>query len=203
MPAGPAEDVVFESVALIPETEEEEEREPLPIAGQDQGAHDHVLEHPAPVVQGVLCSRGHFNNPLALYCASCGIPMVGDTPELVDGPRPPLGILVVDDGSTFSVDSGYVIGREPEPDPSVAAGKARPLKLSDPDRVIGRVHAEVVLHGWDVTVVDRRSQNGTYILPQGAQEWIRLPPDQPTTIGSGTRVLVGRRVLIFDSHQGL
>jgi pSer/pThr/pTyr-binding forkhead associated (FHA) protein len=95
---------------------------------------------------------------------------------------------------------GYVIGREPDGDPLVGTNDARPLALTDPDRTISRVHAEVRLNGWDVTVIDRRSQNGTYILPQGAQEWIRLAPDQPTAIGSGTRVLVGRRVLIYDSH---
>jgi hypothetical protein len=195
--AGPAEDVEFESVMLVPDITDQ--RAPLPVIGES-AAPVHELEHPAPIVKGVLCKRGHFNNPLALYCSSCGISMVHETPDLVDGPRPPLGILVVDDGSTFSVDMGYVIGREPDGDPLVLSGDGRPLSLTDPDRTISRVHAEVRLNGWDVTVIDRRSQNGTYILPQGAQEWIRLAPDQPTAIGSGTRVLVGRRVLIYDSH---
>ena len=40
----------------------------------------------APIVQGVYCSRGHFDDPESLFCAVCGISMNQQT--LVPGPVP-------------------------------------------------------------------------------------------------------------------
>ena len=52
-------------------------------------------------VRGVYCKNEHFNDPRMLFCAVCGINMVQQTPVLVEGPRPPLGVVVVDDGAVF------------------------------------------------------------------------------------------------------
>jgi hypothetical protein len=127
--------------------------------------------------------------------------MVQQTSYLVKGVRPPLGVFVFDDGTTFTVDSDYVIGREPEGDPRVISGEARPMAIPDPERAISRVHAEIHLKGWDVVVEDRGSANGTYILPPGGTEWLRLPSDTSASVPTGARVLVGRRHFIFDSHH--
>jgi hypothetical protein len=190
----------FVSVGLAaPEPDQVEVREPLPVAGEAP----HVHEEPSgPKVRGVICSRGHFNDPAAPFCGVCGISMVQRTLNLVEGPRPPLGVIVFDDGTTFTLDSDYVLGREPENDPSVMAGTARPLIMADPDRTVSRVHAGLVLDGWNVKAVDRGSANGTFIAAAGDDNWVALLPNKPTAIKPGTRVRVGQRVFLFDSHQG-
>lgn len=168
--------------------------EPLPVAGAEP-APDGVL------VDGIYCSRTHFNDPRAAYCSVCGISMVQQTHNLAKGPRPPLGVLVVDDGSTFGVDADYVIGREPIGDPAVARGDVLPLVVDDPGRSVSRVHARLTLVGWDVQLADAGSANGTYVAPPGSSEWERLPPDEPRTLQPGSRVRLGQRELAFDSHH--
>ena len=53
--------------------------------------------------------------------------MVQRTFNLVSGRRPPLGVVVFDDGATFNLDGGYVLGREPGHDEAVRSGRLRPL----------------------------------------------------------------------------
>ena len=187
---------------LLGDVEPEEVREALPVAGDEAQAAVEA-EPEGPQVKGVICSRGHFNDPSAPFCGICGISLVQRTLKLVDGPRPPLGVLVFDDGATFSVDTDYVLGREPESDPEVVAGHARPLAVSDPDRTVSRVHAALILENWNVRVVDRGSANGTYVAASGHDEWSPLTPNQPTTIKPGTRIRLGQRILLYDSHGGL
>ena len=85
---------------------------PLPIAGPPVEPDPTTEE----LVEGKACIRGHFNDLAAQFCSLCGISMVQITEQIVLGRRPPLGILVFEDGMTFSLDSEYVIGREPEGD---------------------------------------------------------------------------------------
>jgi hypothetical protein len=180
--------------------EPQEVREALPVAGEVATGGTEV-EPEGPVVKGVICSRGHFNDPSAPFCGICGISQVQKTLNLVDGPRPPLGVLLVD-GATFSVDTDYVLGREPESDPEVVAGHARPLTVTDPERTVSRVHAALVLQDWNVRIVDRGSANGTYLAAPGRDDWLPVLPNQPTTIRPGTRLRLGQRVLLYDSHSG-
>ncbi len=133
----------FEAV-LLTNPESERPQVPLPMGDEPDEDPHHV------VVAGIVCSRGHFNDPAAVYCTGCGISMVQRTHEYVAGPRPPLGVLVFDDGSAFAIDGDYVLGREPEFDPAVASGRARPLTLLDPGNGVSRVHAELRLEGWRV-----------------------------------------------------
>lgn len=195
--ATPAAD--FQSVSLLEPLPAEEQREPLPV--DPPAPFDEPDEAAGPQVDGIMCSRGHFNDPAASYCSSCGISLVHQTHNLVKGTRPPLGIIVFDDGSTYSLDIDYVIGREPDGDPRVAAGDARPVGLADPERTMSRVHVEVALQGWDVMIVDRGSANGTYVAAIGDQQWTRLSPSLPTKIKPGTRVLVGQRSFTYESHH--
>ncbi len=194
----PEEPRPFVSVALA-DPEPEEARAPLPIAGQESHVHEDTS---GPKVRGVICSRGHFNDPAAPFCSVCGISMVQRTLNLVEGPRPPLGVIVLDDGTTFTLDFDYVLGREPENDPAVVSGQARPLAMTDPDRTVSRVHAGLVIDGWNVKAVDRGSANGTFIATSADDEWVALIPNRPTLVKPGTRIRLGQRVLLFDSHQG-
>ncbi|MCW2607465.1 MAG: hypothetical protein JWO60_2158 [Frankiales bacterium] len=184
--------------ALLDDGGTDEERSPLPVLGERAVPEP---EGPVPVqVMGISCSRQHFNDPSSTYCAQCGISMVHQTHNLVPGPRPPLGVVVLDDGAIFTLTEDYVLGREPQGADEVVDGLALPLVLEDPDRSLSRVHAMIQLRGWDVRLVDVHSANGTFLSRPGEQEWTRLPPDEPTTIRPGTRVTVGGRSLVFDSH---
>lgn len=173
-------------------------RPPLPVLDEQALEAD---EPEGPMVDGILCERNHFNHPLALYCSSCGVSTVHRTRTAVKGPRPTLGVLVGDDGSAFTLDDTYLVGREPENDEKVVAGKMRPLKLVDAERSVSRVHAEVRLQAWDVVVVDRGSVNGTFVAPRGESEWRRLAADRDETIEPGTRIAFGKRVMTFHTHH--
>lgn len=183
--------VDFTSIDVLPE------RPPLPI---DSAAGDSPSdESEGELVTGVFCSRGHFNHPTARYCAHCGINMVHLTQKSVKGIRPPLGLLVLDDGATFALDQGYVIGREPEGDASVVSGAARPLKVTDSSNSVSRIHAEIRIDGWDVLVVDRSSSNGTF-LHTGDGRWSRLTPDRSQRIEPGHELSIGERRFAFESN---
>jgi pSer/pThr/pTyr-binding forkhead associated (FHA) protein len=153
------------------------------------------------MVKGIKCKREHFNSPKAAFCGVCGISMVQQTHQLVDGPRPPLGVIVLDDGTTFGLDADYVLGREPENDADVMAGRVRGLPIEDPDGSVSRVHALIKLEEWEVLIVDRGSANGTSVAPPGTDAWTSLAPHEPALIVPGTKVQLGGRTFVFDAHN--
>lgn len=118
------------------------------------------------------------------------------------GPRPPLGLLVFDNGVTFVLDHDYLIGREPDSDDLVRNGVLRPLPLFDQESGISRHHAEIRLHGWDVLLMDRGSANGTFVAPRDGGRWNAVVPRQPLRLQPGMRVGMGRRDFSFETpHQ--
>lgn len=158
-----------------------------PVAGQ-------------PVVPGVRCRNGHFNHPASPVCHYCGTVLTDANRTQVSGSRPPLGVLIVDDGSTYVLDQGYVIGTDPSGDPTVTGGLARALVLTpDSSGQISPVHAEIRLSGWDVTLTDRGSTSGTFVFPLGTAEWTRLPAYQTTQLKPGAHVACGQHVITFAS----
>jgi hypothetical protein len=172
--------------------------EPVPA----DSAADARAEGPAPVlVDGVLCGRQHFNDPSVRYCRQCGIAIEQLAGNVQRRPRPPLGVLLLDDGTGFTLDTGYVLGREPALDAEVAAGRARALRISDPAGTVSRLHLRVSLIAWQVEVCDLGSANGSVVYPVAGPE-ARLKPDDPVIIEPGTRVAVGRRSFQYLSHRG-
>ena len=174
----------------------------------DDGVGDSLIDAPAqaappapgPLVEGTLCARGHFTDPNAAFCATCGISMQQRTAEIVTGPRPALGVLVLDDGAAYTLDGDHVIGRDPGRHPDVAAGLARPLVLDDEVGSISRVHAALRLDGWRVRLVDEGAANGTSLTgPDGRA--LALTPHEPVDLHSGARLRIGRRVLAFHSYH--
>jgi len=199
-PLAPAKvGVEFEAVSLLAPEAEPEGREPLPVAAEPAPDPAAEAESAGAVVDGIVCSRGHFNDPDSLYCNVCGISMVQQTHNLVKGERPPLGFLVFDDGCTYQVDADYVIGRDPDTDDAVSSGRARPLVLDDAEGGISRRHAAIHLDGWNVVFWDRGSTNGTYVWDAGSGAWRRLATEERVTIAPGTRLALGRRTLVFES----
>ncbi|WP_454197490.1 FHA domain-containing protein [Nocardia sp. Marseille-Q1738] len=153
------------------------------------------------IVQGFQCARQHHNDPRVSFCAVCGIRMDQLTCVLTEGVRPPLGVLLLDDGTSFVLDNDCVLGREPEYAEAVARG-ARPVRLEDSSGGMSRAHAEIRLMDWDVTVVDGGSTNGTHIRQPGHQDWIRAIPGHPVTLLPGAQIQLGGRVLTFGSPHG-
>ncbi len=184
----------FESVQLVADPMAST-APPLPTTDDERRNDRQVF------VEGIVFSRGHFNDPGSAYCSVCGISMVHRTHEFVSAPRPPLGVLVFDDGCTFSVDGDYVVGREPELDPAVMSEHARPLCLNHEDQTVSRVHAVLRLVGWQVLLEDRGSSNGTFVAhAAGDQQWQRIEPGHPATLTSGDRVRFGHKVAVFEAQ---
>jgi hypothetical protein len=198
----------FESVSLLPSAvPPAEARGPLPVAtapppppSPEVAAPAHPAADLGVQVLGVYCKNGHFNDPAARYCAVCGISMAQLTLVPRPGPRPPLGVLVLDDGSIFSLETDYVIGRDPTKDPRVLDNSARPLRLDDPKGLISRAHLQVRLDGWQVQVVDLGSANGTGVFGPRDSAWQPAPRMTPVTIRPGTQVGFGQRQLRYESH---
>ena len=156
-----------------------------------------------PKAEGYLCARGHLNDPRSHFCVLCGIRMDERTGVLVVDVRPPLGILVFDDGATHTVDAGYLLGREPDGDARVRSGVLRPIALDDPSGAMSRVHAEIRLDNWDVLLTDSGSSNGTFIAEPGMQTWSMLGPSQPFRLVPGVRVRLGQRIFTFETPSGV
>jgi hypothetical protein len=108
--------------------------------------------------------------------------------------------VVLDDGSTYSLDTGYVIGSSPDADAAVTSGAARPLRLAAVEDQVSPVHAELRLVEWDVQIVDRGSAAGTFFLPPGGQQWVPVQPEHPIVLVPDSHVACGRRVFAFESH---
>ena len=220
-PSGPEPEVAvpFRSQLLFDQNQVVEPRPPLPIAArqavadeptapyeegysvgpEQQAPAEPALEPGQASVHGILCSRGHFNNPSASYCMVCGISMLHVTHNLVPGIRPTLGYVVFDDGSTFGLDRSYLVGREPGDtgDPGVA-----PLGILDNNETLSRRHAEIRLIEWTVHIVDMGSTNGTFIWDEHNAQWNQVVQGQPVPLSPGDTVALGRRTFVFESVTG-
>ncbi len=190
--------VPFRSVVLLG-TPAQAAATPLPVADAPKTGElsRGELDAGRVEVEGILCSRQHFNNPNAAYCMVCGISMLHLTHNLVKGPRPTLGFIVFDDGSTFGLDRSYVIGREPTIDADSAAAEL--LVLHDNNETLSRTHAELQLVDWTVQLLDLESTNGTYIWDQAFERWNQLAPGHPVELNSGDTIALGRRTFVFES----
>lgn len=193
------EHIGFQSVLI--DDVEDDDFAPLPIV-DDPSVIVEAGETPREQVRGVYCKNRHFNDPRQLFCAVCGINMVQQTPVLVEGVRPPLGVVVLDDGSVFQLDTPYLLGRDPNADERVQAGDFRGLPIIDQSNQVSRVHARLELRSWDVVLIDNNSTNGTFIHVPKTPDWQRMPPGAEHILVQGTRIRIGHRTLAFNTHAG-
>ena len=191
----------FRSVVLIGASAPRQ-LDPLPIVTaesvveSDQEASSPPTAPSRIEVEGIVCSRGHFNNPQSTYCMVCGMSLLHLTPNLVVRPRPTLGFIVFDDGASFGLDRSYLIGREPS---SAEHPDAELLVIHDNNDTLSRTHAELRLDGWTVQIVDLGSTNGTYIWDSENDRWNQLTAGHPVELQSGETVALGRRTFVFES----
>lgn len=153
----------------------------------------------APVVSGLGCPKGHFNPPTKSTCARCSTP-IDPRGALQSDHRPCLGVLVCDDGAVYRLDSGYVLGRQPQHVAEVVRGSARPLVLASGGPELADAHAEVRLVEWTVELVDRGSGAATFVLHSGQDAWTRIAPGQSSVLSHGTHLAVGKHVITFLSR---
>ncbi|GAB2670035.1 FHA domain-containing protein [Nocardia goodfellowii] len=147
-------------------------------------------------VLGFKCARAHPSDPRSAFCTVCGMP-VDQTQAVSEVVRPPLGMLILDDGMTYMLATDAVLGRDPEHSEAVRRGLV-PLKVEDSSGGMSRAHAEIHLVNWDVTLVDRGSTNGTRTRMPGYRDWVRLTPNKPMILIPGTEVMIGNRVLRYE-----
>jgi hypothetical protein len=166
----------------------------LPATGVSPATPEHDV-----MVWGVNCKESHFNDPDARYCRICGVQMVNRRHDLVLGPRPVIGYLVVDDGSTYKLDTDYMIGCQPE---AVSGLATRRLVLTDVDGTVSPTHAAVRLNEWEVFVADSGSRFGTHVWMPGASEWTRLEKGQSLKLAPHSHLLLGGRRLVFEAIGG-
>jgi len=175
-------------------------RAPLPIG---VSASPSAAQRLAEVVRvrGRVCACGQFNDPEVDSCSACGARLDSGGP-LETRPRPPLGILITDDGRVCTVTGNLVIGREPEQAPDVRAKRARPLVLQDAEHSTSRVHAHLRLSEWKVLLSDGGSSNGTFISRAGpGGPWTTVPREPGTPLVPGDRLRLGKRELLFDRYH--
>ena len=139
----------------------------------------------SPLVRGVASPAGVLNHPDAVFCRASGIRLGANrTRHFVAGERPPVGVLIFDDGASVSVVSTVVIGVSPVADIAVAATSGG----------VSRIHFGIEVHGWQLQVCDLRSTNGTFVCGEVGQ-WERVSPDRPMPVDDGDRVVFGDRWL--------
>jgi hypothetical protein len=174
---------------------------PLPTAQQQaaEPAPDDPTDDVRVVVQGVHCGRGHFNDPRAGYCAVCGLSMAQGEPVPVGGARPPLGVLLLSNGESYPLNRNLVIGREPSQHAAVLSGEAAPVIPMGMGPSLSRVHAQILLEGWDVHLVDEGSTNGTFVWEEPRRQWIRLAPRQPHVLRPGDQLALGDLTATFET----
>jgi len=76
------------------------------------------------------------------------------------------------------------------------------LRLEDSGGTVSRAHAIVRLVGWNVTIADRKSQNGTLVAAKGSDQFVPVSRDQPITLVPGSRIQLGQRTLVYESQRG-
>jgi hypothetical protein len=156
---------------------------------------------PPVLVEGVLCGRDHFNDPSARTCRQCGSTLDQPPRNFQRRPRPPLGVLVLDDGTRVTLDGDYVFGREPALDGDVMAGRARPLRISDPEGTVSRLHLRIFLTGWQVEASDLGSVNGSVLQSSGGEH--ALAPFEPAVVEPGAWIGIGHRSMQYLAYQGV
>ncbi|MCB9373681.1 MAG: TSUP family transporter [Microthrixaceae bacterium] len=170
-----------------------------PNRPRPEGADMAHQERPtAPIVTGVRSRSGQLNHPQARYCHRSGHRLDGPVGPAATGPRPHLGVLCADDGSSHPLGRDLLVGRDPSRHHLVGEGLAVPLVLDDESGALSRAHLLVTLRGWDIRAADLGSSNGTWLQAPGGGPWTRLPVGEAVTLASGAVLACGGRQLRID-----
>jgi hypothetical protein len=105
------------------------------------------------------------------------------------------GRLLLDDGSSATLERTCVLGSAPHGSPAVQTGVALPLTVQGVG--VAPLHAEVRVEPGGVAVRDLGSAT-TYVLPPGTSSWTPLAAGQISPLAPGTRVALGQRTFSYE-----
>ena len=89
-----------------------------------------------------------------------------------------------------------MLGREPESDPSVKGGEATPVRLSDDENLVSRVHSYITVEAEQVSVRDAGSANGTFVAAPGDENWAQVG-GEPVVLPPTWSIRVGNQVFTY------
>lgn len=95
-----------------------------------------------------------------------------------------------DRGTSFVVDRGALIGRNPSAKAGDAASQL--IAVDDDTRAISKTHAEIGVENGSVWIVDRASTNGTYVLEADGTRTDATPGTR-VDVPVGAKVYLGTR----------
>ena len=152
-----------------------------------------------PEVLGVRCELGHFNHPRVMNCLRCGRPIPPGAPQ-VSGPRPPVGVLLADDGSIWALARGCLIGADPGSAPEVQSGASEAISMkAGANHAMAPVQSEVQVRDWSIYLVDRGAEGGSWVQGPTAQTWEQLGRNEQRELANGSHLSCGGRVLTYLS----
>ena len=136
-------------------------------------------------VAGLFGPAGTLHPPEARFCRSTGVRLgIHGTLRLESGERPTVAVVVCDDGSSRCIDDDLAIGRSADND----------LILREREHSVSAHHALLRCVGWDLTIADLGSTNGTWRATAGRPTtWERLAPLVAHPVATGDRFVFGRR----------
>lgn len=196
MPSARSEESISRLLASAPDTTVHVGDVPLEALRDAvlQGHDVHVSEG-SQKVEGKACPEcSELNSPSGFRCRVCSADLT-DVADLVVADRPTLGYMLFDDGVAHPVAGPFVIGRSPELDYFVDSQPADIIVATDDARTVSRAHLEIRVAGWQVSVVDLDSANGSFV--ESGRSRTKLKPHVAKTLSDGDKVHFGERFFDF------
>lgn len=197
--APPAEIAPSRSGSVAPALGEDTQP-PLAVEGTDDlGTPDLPYRQPVLVI-GQRSVAGHFNHPRASVCWMSG-EIRGSQGAWTPARdvRPPLGVLLFDDGRSYVLRWNTIVGRQPDTDERVRAGWVSPLSV-EAELTMSRAHLYVELREWDVYATDI-SANGTTLVSAATGQSRKLVRNEPTRVHHHDQFLIENLRITFESHH--
>lgn len=151
-----------------------------------------VPDGSAPMVLAAFCPANHPNPVHASRCRQCGAEVTSATGMVR---RPPLGLLRASTGATAVLDADVVVGRRPQVTTRSGGPTPHLIAVASPDLGISKSHCAIRVEGWDLTVEDLRSRNGTVLLRPGEAPH-RVPEHGSTFLRTGDVIDLGENVTL-------
>lgn len=151
-----------------------------------------VPDGSAPMVLAAFCPANHPNPVHASRCWQCGAEVTSATGMVR---RPPLGLLRASTGATAVLDADVVVGRRPQVTTRSGGPTPHLIAVASPDLGISKSHCAIRVEGWDLTVEDLRSRNGTVLLRPGEAPH-RVPEHGSTFLRTGDVIDLGENVTL-------
>ena len=151
-----------------------------------------VPDGSAPMVLAAFCPANHPNPVHAIRCRQCGAEVTSATGMVR---RPPLGLLRASTGATAVLDADVVVGRRPQVTTRSGGPTPHLIAVASPDLGISKSHCAIRVEGWDLTVEDLRSRNGTVLLRPGEAPH-RVPEHGSTFLRTGDVIDLGENVTL-------